>query len=386
MVLRKVSKFLLLLTLIFLSMSLVLGEESRPLIDEYQKENIYVFSSVQDIDATINGDLFLITAESNIQGTINKDLNAISAKLNVQGIIGDDLRIIASEADINVYVFNELKIIADTLKIRETTIINGKSSIKASRANISGVFKDDLFIESKNLDLNIVAEGNVVIEGNKITINPDTKIRGNLDVPEGVVVPNNTVSGKITHVEKIAKVKSSKELLLGKITWFLVLVILSAFIHLVIGNKTDTLFMKTTQRPFLALLLGIIAMILLPIIALLLLASIIVLPVGVLILLGVIALLILAPALGVLFLGKQILEMIRPRREIRLEIIIGSLILVVLSFIPGFMFLAIVLFYALFLGTIILLLWSRRKRSKSKTKTKNVKSVTLKTKKKAKKR
>ncbi|MCC7575159.1 hypothetical protein KO361_06220 [Candidatus Woesearchaeota archaeon] len=338
-----------------------------PTIKEYQKENTYVLAPQQNIETTINGDLFLLTAESNIEGTINKDLNAISSKINIQGIIGDDLRIIAMETKLNVYVFNELRIITDKIETSNTTIINGKTTIKATNAKIQGTYNEDVTINTQKLELNAIINGNAKLTG-QIIINPETRINGNLEVTKGTNIPENVVKGTITYTEKPRI--TTKELLLGKITLLLIIIILAALIHITLQKPTDKIIETTTQKPIKTLLIGILTIILLPTISLILLISVITAPIGLLLILGLMAVLIITPAFTALLIGKQIMEMIRPRREIRLEILIGALTLVMLSFIPGFMILATILFYALLTGTTILLLIPKRKKKAKKSKKK----------------
>lgn len=380
---KKISMALITAMLIITSLSLVLAENDRPIIDEYQKENTYIFALEKDVDTTINGDLFLITAESDIQGTINKDLNAISNKIRVQGIVGDDSRIIAGEANINAYVFGELKVIADRLITSNTTIINGKTSIRATNAEIKGTYHDEVRIQANKVEIDALIKADTSINSKNIKISPETRIQGSLEVPKGTKVPNNTVTGEITYKEIKPETLSTRELLVNKITLFLIITILSAFLVLIARKRTNKLVETTTKKPLLSLLIGILAGIILPIISLILLISIITAPIGALLLMTLIALLIITPALAVLMVGKQTLEMIRPRREIRLEIIIGALIIVVLSFIPGFLTLAIFLLYAFFLGTIIRMLMPKKKRVKKKDTTiKTVKKKKTKKKKK----
>ena len=361
--------FILLFLFIFaISTTLVLADNKGDVIDDYQKENTYVFALEKDVNTTINGDLFLLSAESNIQGTINRDLNAISGKINVQGIIGDDLRLVASEANINVYVFNELRILSDKITTSDTTIVKGKTTIRASDAIIKGVFYDSVKIRSDKIYLDAIFEGDLELTGKKITINPETRIRGNLVLPEGTELPENIVSGEVTFQERKYKTVSTRELLLTKITMFLMIVILAGVLHLVSNKKTNEFIETSTKRPLLALIIGLLSIFVLPILSLFSFVTIITAPLGILVLLILLALLVVAPALGALLIGKQILGLIRSRRAIRLEILIGALFLIFLSFIPGFLLVSILLLYSLFVGTIIMAFAKVKKNNKKKKK------------------
>ena len=352
------------LTIIVLT-SLVAAQEI-PILKEYQEENTYIVRSQKNVDTTINGDLFLVSIESDVQGTINNDLNAISANIRVQGIIGDDLRIISGEANINAYVFNELRVISGRVTTKETTIINGKTNIIANHADIKGTFNEDVKIKADNTVINALFKENLEIEGRNIEIGPDSLIQGNLVVPEGTTLNESLVKGEITYKEIIIERVSTRELLMGKIVLFLIIVILAGLLHLVADKKTNNYIEQASKKPIISLLIGLASLVVLTILALIGLVSVILAPISALIILGMIALLILTPALGALLIGKQLLELIRPRREIRLEIILGALFLVILSFIPGFLNIIIFVLYVLFLGTIIRALLPKRRRTANK--------------------
>lgn len=346
----------------------VLAESESTVIKEYQERNTYVLANEKNINTTINGDLFLLTSKSKIQGTINKDLNAISGILKIQGIIGDDLRIISADAELNVYVFNEFKAITDKINISNTTVINGITKIKASRAHVRGTYNDDFIIDADTVHLEGTFKKNVEINSKRINIKPETTIFGNLKVPEGTPVPDNVVSGEINFfIEEIQPLKLS-DIILPKIILFLVIVLLALVINFFTPQKIETFLTATNKKPLLSLVIGFVSAILIPIIALIFLISIVTAPIGALLLLGYASLLILSLALGALLTGKQVLGIIRPRREPRLEMLIGALIIVVLSFIPGFLFLIVLLYFSLFLGTIIIKAWPFKKKKQPRKK------------------
>ncbi len=365
---HKTIKIAMTLLIVVILTSLASAQEI-PILKEYQEENTYIVRSQKNVDTTINGDLFLVSIESDVQGTINNDLNAISANIRVQGIIGDDLRIIAGEANINAYVFNELRVISGRVTTKETTIINGKTNIIANHADIKGTFNEDVKIKADNAVINALFKENLELEGRNIEIGPDSLIQGNLVVPEGTTLNESLVKGEITYKETIIERVSIRELLMGKIVLFLIIVILAGLLHLVADKKTNNYIEQTSKKPLISLLIGLVSLVALTILTLVGLVSVILAPISALIILGMIALLILTPALGALLIGKQLLELIRPRREIRLEIILGGLFLVILSFIPRFLSIIIFVLYVLFLGTIIRqVLPKRRRTTKKKTK------------------
>ncbi len=337
----------------------------RVSITDYQEGNTYILGMEKDIDTTIGGDLFLLSARSFIQGTVNDDLNAISGEIRVQGVIGDDLRLIAGEADVNVYVFNELRIISDSLVISNTTVVKGSSNIKSSNAKISGLFHDSVKLDVENLELDAVFEKDLVITGKNIVISSGTKVLGDLTVPQGTELPEGLfVAGEIVFEEKELDMMSSRELFVSKVTLFLILAILASFIQLIFGNKLNTFMSASLNKPLLALVIGIVAMFAIPLLFLFSLISILLAPIGFLLMFSFLILLLLTPAFGVFLVGKQLLEMFNSYTDARLEVFVGALALVAISFIPGVLNLAFFFLFALFLGTVILLLFPRKRRKR----------------------
>lgn len=364
-------KITLLISIIFITMlmSMLVVATENTTITEYRSENTYILNNEKNINTTINGDLFLITAKTNIQGTINKDLNAISADIIIQGIIGDDLRLIASTADINTYIFGELNLIVDQLNIKNSTIVQGKTSIIATDATIAGTYNDDFEITSKKITINGVFQENVKIKGDKITINPTTQIQGDLQVTKNTLVPEGVVGGDIIFIESATPTKSTKDLLIEKIILFLTIAILASIIALIAKKPTQRATEKIMTKPLHSIIIGFGAIILLPILSLIALISVVTAPIGLIIIFTLLILLLLTPAIIAIMLGEQITNLMKNRHELRLSALLGSAILVVLSFIPGVLGFIIFLFYSLLLGATILLIFPRRKNKKRKTKT-----------------
>ncbi|MFP4567515.1 MAG: hypothetical protein ACLFN8_01085 [Candidatus Woesearchaeota archaeon] len=376
---KKITILTTILIIISMMSMLVLAENQSSQITEYQEQNTYVFAQIKDVKTTINGDLFLITSETNIDGTINKDLNAITSKINIKGVIGDDLRLIAADAKINAYIFGEMKIISDTLHIKNMTHANGVVMIKGTKVKLEGTYAKPVALNAKNTQINAIFQDDLIVEGNKITINPNTRVHGTLNVSKNTKVPEGVALGDINYIEINKTQKTTREIITEKLALFLMIAILASIMHAIARKPTQKLTDRTYIKPLKSMLIGLITLIILPIVAIFMLVTIILAPVGLLIMILLLALLILVPAITAIIFGEQIIFLMKKEHEIRLGILLGTLLLIILSLVPGFLGFIIFISYSLVLGTIMIWVYDERPKTKSRRrKTRRLKQEILK--------
>jgi acetyltransferase-like isoleucine patch superfamily enzyme len=350
--------------IILLSTTFVFAQktDSFTLSDEYG-ENLYVTNSQITIDSNLYGDLFAFSENIIVNALVQQDINAVSSgTFELQGTVGSDLRLIASKTIIDGTIFGETLILGDFVNITENTQIGNYVRINANTVFIDGTLKDDVQIKAEKVVLNGIIEGNAIIYSSSLELGPNARILGDLSSTRSIDGMSSKVDGIVTKLEGKEDPDNFTAVTFQKIGIFITIFLIGAFVLLVARKFTARTVLKMGSRFFVSFLLGLVALIVTPFVAVALIFTIVGIPISILLFLIYALAIILAIGMSAHFLGSLLLRIGNKRnRNVWISLLLGSLLMALLTFIPVAFWIAAFLLMLISIGAGLLAIFSKDK-------------------------
>jgi cytoskeletal protein CcmA (bactofilin family) len=321
-----------------------------------------------DISGTVNGDVLCGAQTVNISGSVTGDVVCGAQTITISGTVGGSVRLGAQTVNISGNIGRNTTIGAQTINIGSKAQIAGDAAVAANNVNLNGKLGRDLSAAASNL--NIAGEVGRDITGkvSYITLASGAKVGGSIDYTseDKIAIGNGaTVGGQVTQHQPKQEHKSFLSLLFfsGAAAIFLAiaLIVSALIITALLPQFVHGVSTYGIRRPWWALLIGFLASIIVPVVFILLLITFVGIPLALLLLLSWLLIGLLSGLFASYYLGRLIL---RNQRNPLLIILAGSVVLVILYFIPFVNILALVL--ATWLGEGMLLLWLKDHRPSPK--------------------
>lgn len=348
----KITKILLFLALILLPVASLYAADAKTgdsvyiSKDEIVAGNLYAAGNSITIDGNISGDLIAAAQIITVNGRIEGDIIAAAQTITINGEVGGNIRVAGNsvtlngpvERNVNVFGSNivlgatsktgwDVFVAGATLESRGT--IEGGLLGKVGRALISGKI-------AKNVNLNI--SENSISEG--LIISPDATIAGNVVYSSkrlAQVSDKSTIGGKIE--QKIPETRENNWIALwaGTRIYVIFSTLLVGLVLVLLGKKTTPkIIQKIEDKPFQALLPGLVIMFIIPPIALFLAFTVIGIPLALIIIALWLAAIFIAKIFTAILLGEIILHSLIKKHDARLiwSLILGVIICSLLFAIP----------------------------------------------------
>ena len=360
--------FILMILIIF-SISVVSAEPAVKIIDEDKTENLHLVSENVQIDSTIYGDVYAITDTFVLNGVVNKDVVVVAQEFTQNGIIGDDLRLVAGKATLNSYIFSEVMIFAGEITITNQTIITGPVKIRAGTVQIDGEIRAKADIRADRIILNGIIQNDAVLQTQDLILGPEAVFKGDVQVSKGIEIDESKVYGEISYIGAPLRQSAwSGASLMGKLFFFLMIIILGTVMLAVMGKSAEKGAKIMHTRFFLSIILGLVILVCVPIISFMVFITIIGIPLAIIMMLLYIMLVILSMIFGALLLGRIFLGLFKGKKSLWVQLLLGAIILVILSFL-GWVYILIVFILMLAgMGSLFLLIMKKEPKKKEKTK------------------
>ncbi|MBB6217584.1 cytoskeletal protein CcmA (bactofilin family) [Anaerosolibacter carboniphilus] len=292
---------------------------------------------------TVQGDVFAASGEFENTGTVKGDILAVGRSSVIDGMVEGDVRVASGTVVIEGEVEKNVTAFAGDFSMAEGAAVDGSINVFAGNIIIDGIVGGDLRSGAGTAQINGVVKGDVWLETDQINFGPNGKIEGNLvysserelQIPEGVVAGKVEYKKSQIRINDEAKKKAEEGIKVMHIVWkaagiaayLIIATILTLLFSRFMLGTADTI----QRKPWHAIGIGLVALIVTPVAAILFMITVIGIPLGVIsfVLYGLAIYLAQLP--GALWLGRLILK---GEEKPLLPILLGVFILRLVSFIP----------------------------------------------------
>lgn len=290
-----------------------------------------------DIAGTVNGDVFCGGMDINISGTVNGDVLCAGQNVHVSGTVNGDIRLAGQSVSLSGKVTGSGTIAAQTVAIDQSGSVGRDLSVAGTDMTVNGGVARDLAAAAATMTV-----GSQV--GRNVTANVDT-----LHLSSGAIVDGNLTytsrnTASIDHGAKVAGVTKRLEpqarphrthffgyALLFGLFWLVAMLIVALVLILLVPRLFKSVTQSAVDRPWHAVLVGLIANLVFPVVFIALLITVLGIPLALLLLLMWSLIVIFGSFFFSFFIGRLIL---RNRGNVIWMMLLGTLIVTVVGMIP----------------------------------------------------
>lgn len=268
-----------------------------------EKADYFASGETVILSGTVKADAYVAGGQIIVDGTVDNDLLAACGTLTLNGKVGQDARLAGGNLIISGEVGNNLTVFGGNIEITSDAEIGGNLVISGGNVTIAAPIKGNITGAVGNLTIANTVDGNIDVKVGQLTLSPKANIQGNLSYqsPEDALIsPEATVAGTLTKtlppaMEKLESVNAQdlQAQIVNRLQDFwqrlTSVVFLFSFINaLVVGflfvnffpNLSYQSILSIEDRPWRALVVGLVALLLTPLIIILSLVLLIGLSLG----------------------------------------------------------------------------------------------------------
>jgi cytoskeletal protein CcmA (bactofilin family) len=342
------------------------GDSTRVGAGETVDGTLWASGRTIDVAGRVNGDVFCAGQNVTITGTVNGDVLCAAQTIVISGTVTGNVRSMAQTITLTGAVGHNLSTASQNFNQTGKSNVKGDASIGANDATVSGTVGRDAAIGSKTIFVGGQIGRNVQAATDRLELGPGAMVSGDVDytsndeiyVDKGAQIKGTTTQHKPQQHPTGMHASSLFGLRLGFGLYVLVAgLIVTLALVLLIPQAIHAVTSQGIRSPWKALLVGLIASIVVPIIILILLFTLVGIPLALLLLVAWILVEALSGVMAAYYLGRLIW---RRQRNPVLIMLLGTVLLAILYFIPIISFIAFVLATLIGIGMIVLELMRRR--------------------------
>lgn len=317
-------------------------------------ETIFAAGRTIDINSEVNGDIFCAGQNVNISGTVNGDVICAAQNLRISGTVNGDVRLAGQTVSIGANVTGNATVASQTFTLESDGNVGGDVSLGSGDAHLNGEVGRDLAAAGANVTLSGSVGRNVKGTFDNLALSDTAQVSGNINytsINELNQATGAEVGGSVDRT--VPEQRENKFAV--KWGWFLYVLLAMLFTSVMLVVFFPQVYRNVTERamprPWKAMLTGLIASFAVPVLFVLLCITIIGLPLAFLLFFLWIVLLILSGTFTAYYIGRLALNGVQNTIGIMAG---GSVLLLILYFIPIIGFFALI--FSLWTGTGMLLL------------------------------
>lgn len=329
---------------------------------EVIREDVYLFGNRITVRGTVDGDVVTAGRTVIIDGTVTGSVWAAGEALRLDGTVGRSVRLAGRDVQVGARVGGDL--LSAGSEVRFAGSVDGDMWTASDLVRLSGPISGDLLGSAGNLVISGPIGGNVEVSAGSLRLTQGADIGGRLRYisdDRATIDPGASISGGLIHVPTTPKARVSPlRAEKGRIVYVLGLVLSGALATWLLPGGVKGIGSKMRKRPWPALGLGFIGLVVTPVAAIILGITLVGLPIA-LILTFLYALTIyLSPIFAGYVLGDGLFQRLNQGGHAVVATILGILILWLIGRIPvvgSLLNLAVVI---LGIGAMLMWLSSRR--------------------------
>ncbi len=305
------------------------------------------------MSGTVAGDMVVVAGSALVNGSIGGDALLFAGAAQLHASTSDDVRIVAGEAIISEAVNGDVFVMAGTLQVLSSAKIAGNVYFFGGDATIEGTVDGSLYGTAERIRVDGQIGQNIDVRTPAgLTLGDQASVAGSITYASAVPLQRSqgsVVEGDI--VEQATKSANAREAARGVLTPLFIILFASLSLFLLFKRGLQALVERIDESMLITSGIGAAAIFGAPIVAMLLLVTVLGLLLGLMVLGGLVILYTVAIALTGVVAGAFLSKYFRSRLEVSLPtIIVGSVVLQGLMFIPVLGFLVVALCFILTLG------------------------------------
>lgn len=258
----------------------------------------------------------------------------IGGDVDVSQAVQGSLIAVGGSVTVNAPVNGGARIAGGSVHIGPAAAISGDASIAGGAVAVDGAIAGDLRAAGGEVRINGPVAGDASIAAGTLELGPDARIQGRL-----------LLHGHELHRDPAAQVVGGVEQSRHRWRWYeptpgerlargwihtAALMVLAALIAATLPGPSQRMAQELRERPWITLLLGLVALASIPIAAVLLMITIIGIPIGVLALAAYLALLLVGYVWLAVVVGGMLLDRVKPDTAARTAWRVGAAVLAML--------------------------------------------------------
>ncbi len=346
------------------------GEDVGIRADERFEDDLYLAAGQLLMEGRVAGDLLAAGGSVDVGGETGADLFAVGGNVSVLGDVGDDARVAGGDVVIRGRVGGDLLALGG--QVRVLGGVGGDATIGAGTLRLDAPVSGSVRIAAGRAFLNAPIEGDVYFTGEELVLGSGARIGGSIEysAPKELVRESGAlIEGGIEYSDSGTRKRLADAAKAGAIAflslWFIAktlgILISALAIGLIFRRFSSEVVSHATARTLAMLGRGFVAILVLPVASVILLVSLVGIPLGVIGLASTTALLVFASLVTPVVLGSAVHKIVAKPAEYRVDwltILVGTLVYIVLGFIPVVGWLVIALAMLATLGAIVKILLS----------------------------
>lgn len=148
---------------------------------EVVDQTLFAAGTILEIDGTVNGDVFCAGQTVTISGTVNGDVICAAQSLTVSGTVNGSLRLAGQTVTVNGHTTRNASIAAQSLTVDGTAVVDGDLSLAAQSATLNGSVGRDLNAGSTTVTLNGSVGRDITAATDGLTVASTATVGGNID-------------------------------------------------------------------------------------------------------------------------------------------------------------------------------------------------------------
>jgi hypothetical protein len=255
------------------------------------------------------------------------------SKVEISEPVQGPLAIAAGHVVVNAPVDGNARLAGGRVDVTGT--VGGDASLAGGSIAVTGAVKGNVHAAGGHVLIDAPVGGNVSVAGGKLELGPNARIAGKVKFFGGELQrdPAAQVVGAVEHVRGSSRhhVYTVGERFLHGWVWTMGLMLLAGIIAGALPGPSQRMAQELSERPWMTLLLGLIALTSIPVAAVLIMITIIGIPIGILGLLGYAVLLPIGYVWLSVVLGGLLLERVKPETAARTAWRVGAAVVTMLA-------------------------------------------------------
>lgn len=327
--------------------------------------NAYVAGGNVFLNSDVTGDLYAAGGTIISEGTVEQDFVVAGGTVTINGKVGGDVRVAGGTLTINSAIGGDLIIAGGTVHLTEKASIGGDLALGGGDVTIDSPIAGNVKIAGGSVTLNSKVGGEVKVMADKsFTIGSKAEV-ANAIAYQGVSAATINEGAKVGTVDftmiKDQKGGAAGRAFAGIFTMVFVvkvigLVLAGLLLMKLFPRSTKNAIVKISDKPWVNLGIGFLALIVAPIAMLVILITFVGFYISALAFLAYGMLIILAALLTCLFTGAWVVRYLTKRTEITIDwqaMLIGTVVVGIVSIIPFIGMLAVFVTVVLVFGALI---------------------------------
>lgn len=219
------------------------------------------------VSGEITEDLLAVGGALKVNGQVGKDLLVVSGTADIDGVVGEDVRLLSGEVVVSGEIKGDLVVVAGKLTVLSTAVIDGDILFFGSEASIAGKVGKSIYGTSEKVTIDGVIGGDVDVSTLYLSLGDQAAITGSIKYRsenELTRAQNAQVSGKVVKSDPLnIEVETAKDYVVP----FLMVLFASLVWYLMFPRLLEKVSMHSLMHPHRAFIIGFALLMLTPLVS-----------------------------------------------------------------------------------------------------------------------